>query len=272
MVDPTLPTIVLSSAYFGKQYLEKIFGPTCDYLGNRLKEYVKSRIENIENICKKAEQLDIEEKFATHGAISPRILNELIRDGSFIEEELVQTYFAGILLSSRDVYGNDDRGLYYLDIIKKLSSFDIRLHFYLYLAFRNQFLDSIDSLSLYKTKDNLLVFLPLSELFKFLLMDIDSHNLFFDRINESLNRIKKEGLLSEYIFSNMKFELQKRYNSASEGGIVMIPSSLGCLLLLWALGIKDEQPHYLCSTRLEIERKIEALGLNTYPDTNEAVA
>lgn len=266
MVDPTLPALAAGAAFLGKPLIGKLFGPTCDYLGNKIEEIVKIRLENIGKTCERANQLDINNTIESPGRISPRILNELFNGGSFIEDELTQAYFGGILLSSRNENGTDDRGLYYLDIIEKLSKFDIKLHFCLYLSFRKQYFDSPDMGLFNSDPDIFKIHLPLSNIVNIFYNDFYSEDGVFVDILNSLARLNSEGLISNYRYNTIDFVVPKNISKVNHGGIVASPTRLGALLFLWALGIKDEEANNICASRLEIEKKLEALKIEEFID------
>jgi len=73
------------------------------------------------------------------GAVDPRILRAVIEDGSFVSDPLAQTYFAGVLASSRTPTVDDDRALLYLSTLKTLSNRAIKLHFDFYTSVREYF-------------------------------------------------------------------------------------------------------------------------------------
>lgn len=63
-----------------------------------------------------------------------RVTRDVFWNGSYTDESICAEYFGGILASSRSVDGKDDRGIYYADIIKSLSSQQLLLHYYVYTS------------------------------------------------------------------------------------------------------------------------------------------
>src|SRR5262245_7302211 len=56
-----------------------------------------------------------------------RVARDVFTNGSFTEEAICAEYFGGILASSRSLDGKDDFGVFYTDIIKSLSSSQLKL-------------------------------------------------------------------------------------------------------------------------------------------------
>lgn len=61
-----------------------------------------------------------------------RVARDVFFNGSFTDEAICAEYFGGILASSRSVDGKDDLGVFYTDIIKSLSSSQLKLHYIIY--------------------------------------------------------------------------------------------------------------------------------------------
>lgn len=61
-----------------------------------------------------------------------RVARDVFFNGSFTDEAICAEYFGGILASSRSADGKDDSGVYYIDIIKSLSSQQLLSHYITY--------------------------------------------------------------------------------------------------------------------------------------------
>lgn len=61
-----------------------------------------------------------------------RVARDVFFNGSFTDEAICAEYFGGILASSRSIDGKDDIGVFYTDIIKSLSSSQLKLHYIIY--------------------------------------------------------------------------------------------------------------------------------------------
>ncbi len=123
---------LLGSAVGGFKILEKVLGPTAEYLGDGLQLYSRKKLENLSVIFKKAsEKFDLES--IEPGSVNPRILNAVIESGSYCEDDLPREYLAGLLASGRCHDGSDDRASFYLGLNSDLSSIQIRFHYICYL-------------------------------------------------------------------------------------------------------------------------------------------
>ncbi len=69
-----------------------------------------------------------------HGAVPPRVLNGVLDEGSFVEDECYVRAFRRGPALSRSVGGQDDRSAASIDVLDSLSSFQVRGHYVLYRA------------------------------------------------------------------------------------------------------------------------------------------
>lgn len=68
-----------------------------------------------------------------------RVSRDALWHGSFSEDAMCAEYFGGVIVASRSEEGEDDTGVYYVGIIRSLSSAQLRLHYNLYRAFNLYF-------------------------------------------------------------------------------------------------------------------------------------
>lgn len=121
----------LAIALGGKDFLTKILGPTADYIGEQAKLMVEKQVQNTNRIFQNANRI-LGPKLDEPGTVPPRVLKEILENGSFCDEELSAEYFGGILASSRSGISRDDRAMTMLDLIKSLSIYQIRTHYIFY--------------------------------------------------------------------------------------------------------------------------------------------
>lgn len=134
-MDPGTGLTILGTAIGGAKVLEKVLGPTADYIGTGLREFTERRVENITNILKVTKRLlgdDIDEP----GQVPPKMLKLLLDDGSFCDDPLAAEYFGGIVASSRTVDNRDDRAVALAAMVGRLSNFQIRCHYVFYRVLR----------------------------------------------------------------------------------------------------------------------------------------
>ena len=100
MIDPGTGLTILGSAIGGAKVVEKILGPTSEYIGEQIKEWTVKKVTNTANIFKNAEK-KLGDKINENGKVPPKILKSILEDGAWCEEELQVEYFGGVLASSR---------------------------------------------------------------------------------------------------------------------------------------------------------------------------
>src|SRR3989339_1252855 len=109
---------------------KKIFGKTLDVISADIANlYQKGRDKIIEKVTSKIANID-DGKTA-----NLRVARDVFWNGSFSDEAICAEYFGGILASSRSDDGADDTGVYYVDLIKSLSSRQLKLHYIIYICF-----------------------------------------------------------------------------------------------------------------------------------------
>src|ERR1051326_8640155 len=126
MIDPGTGLTILGSAIGGAKILEKILGPTSEYLGDQLKEWTIKKVTNTANIFKNAEK-KLGDKINEKGTVPPKVLKSILEDGAWAEENLQVEYFGGVLASSRSGVSRDDRGAYFTSLMKLKLRQNIRL-------------------------------------------------------------------------------------------------------------------------------------------------
>lgn len=248
MNDLTSALTVLGAAIGSKSLIEKVLGPTADYLGGELKDFTEKRLENIGRIFKKAEKkLGNTENF---GAVPPRILREIINEGSFVEDELSSEYFAGILASSKSGISRDDRAIAALKKIETMSSYEIRSHYLIYTIIRELFLDQDVEVS--KAADKMQIFIPIN-VFK-TDMDIQSNESLSVILSHSIVGLNEKGLVQNYSYGREEFLKETTYANADSDGIVIMPTPMGAQLFLLANGIKDQIDNKFISSKIPVEK------------------
>lgn len=107
--------------------LENVLGPTSKTIG-----------QDLQTLYKKGRELILRKSFQKlknpndGKKANLRVTRDVFWNGSFTDEAICAEYFGGILASSRSADGKDDRGVYYTDIIKSLSSQQLLLHYIIY--------------------------------------------------------------------------------------------------------------------------------------------
>jgi hypothetical protein len=119
----------LSIALPGEWALQKVLGPALTEIGEDLKKlYAKGRDKIIAAAYRKIP--DPEDRKQTN----LRVTRDVLWNGAFTDDEVCAEYFGGVLASSRSEDGKDDAAIQFVDVIKSLSSKQLRLHYVIYNA------------------------------------------------------------------------------------------------------------------------------------------
>ncbi|MBP1927709.1 hypothetical protein J2741_000256 [Methanolinea mesophila] len=204
MVDPLLLGAVGIATLTLPEQVKRILGPTSDYLGEKLRDLIALRQKNLEEIVIKTGEV-LGDGVEEEGIINPRIVERLINSGSYIEDDLVQRYFAGVMAASRTTTGTDDRGLYLLDLIIKMSNVDLKAHYILYSKMREKHLGTSHSIFKVEDRHRLFCRIPVNEFFlEFRKYYKDTYEE-IDILTEFVPRLLKEELLNDCIFGPRSF-------------------------------------------------------------------
>ena len=228
--------MVLGTAIGGAELIKKILGPTADYLGEQLRDWAKKRMENTANIFKNAEK-KLGPKINENGSVAPKVLKGIIEDGGWSEEKLQIEYFGGVLASSRSENARDDRGAYFISLISRLSTYQLRSHYLFYKSLKLQFDGENINLGEVNDRLKLRLFVPFTTF-------IDAMD-FSDKEAESVNDLTahsiwgldKEDLIDQFMYGTPEY-LNKDFQEKciNEDGIVFQPTVIGAQLFMWAFG------------------------------------
>lgn len=118
---------IAAGALIGAQ---KVLGPSLDMAGRRLAELAEKRLDNLSRTFAK---VPVEEQPA-HWYPHPRTVARVLNDASLYDDDVMQTYVAGLLSGSRNDDGSDDRPVYYLSVIDGLTALQLKTFHALYAA------------------------------------------------------------------------------------------------------------------------------------------
>ena len=122
-------------AYASKDVVTKLLGPTAEYLGGELRDFVTRRQQIAGRIfqnaaTKAASRLD------QPGCVPPHVLKDVISDGTFQDNDFAVEYFGGVLASSRTEVDRDDSAATYSAMLARMSAYQIRAHYIFYSIFK----------------------------------------------------------------------------------------------------------------------------------------
>lgn len=106
----------------------RIAGPSLDAIGTRFANLTTYQLENLAKIFSKAEAADPEAVGYPH----PRVAHRVLNDASLYDDNVMQTYTAGLVAGSRNDDGSDDRPIYYLGLMDSLTAGQLALFHSLY--------------------------------------------------------------------------------------------------------------------------------------------
>src|SRR6266404_2227164 len=135
-MDANTGLTILGTAIGSKTVVEKLLGPTAEYIGVGLKNWTEKRVNNLARIFENA-QKRLGGNLNDPGSVPPRVLKEILAEGSFCDDELSAEYFGGVLASSRSEIPRDDRGAAFARLVSRLTSYQIRTHFLLYAVIKS---------------------------------------------------------------------------------------------------------------------------------------
>lgn len=226
------------AAYLGKDGIQKLLGPTADYLGGGLKDFTQKRIDNVGKIFKRADE-KLGDRRDQPGTIPPKILKTIINDASFNDDALAVEYFGGVLASSRTQLGRDDRGARMAKLVDSLSTYQLRAHFLIYASIRNLFKDCAYHFNV-EDRAKMTIHLPYKGFLEAMAFADEETLKIEPLLRHIFFGLAQDGLIENRFLYGDAIYLQKRYPACIEHGICCQPSALGAELFLWARGDGDK--------------------------------
>lgn len=227
------------AAYLGKDGLQKLLGPTADYLGQGLRDFTKLRIEKIGEIFQNAES-KLGDRINIQGEVPPKVLKKILDEGSFSNDAVSVEYFGGILASSRTESGRDDRGARLAKILDGLSSYQIRTHYLVYSTIKFLFSANKELKFNMAGRPKMAFFMPYYSYFT--AMDFNEHE-YAQRgqlLSHTFFGLSDEALIGASWRFGQQHHLKDMFPGAPCDGIICEPSALGVELFLWAAGYPDK--------------------------------
>ncbi len=244
----TIFGMAIAGGIASKEVLNKLLGPTAEYLGNGMRDLVKISATNVCRIftiaCEK-----LKDGLDKKGQVSPRILKNILEEGRFIENIFSAEYFGGILASSRNEDGHDDSSLPYINLIKVLPSLHIHLHFIIY-----SLVAKFGAIKQEKANDlnikSLQLKIPLNQLCKSL--SIGKNNSYIEVWDALVNLSENNLIYEHYGLKTSHSEKKNGEIMFDEPGIVVRPTEKGAALFLKALGYRGLSPELIFSVDVGI--------------------
>ena len=109
-------------------FLSRVCLPALEEFGLALRDRVSAwRARNAAIILSTANDIINATQPETQEKIHPRLVIMAIEEGSWIDDEVVQRMWAGLLVSSTSPEGKSDENLIFFNILKQLSSLQVRI-------------------------------------------------------------------------------------------------------------------------------------------------
>lgn len=232
-MDASTGLTILGAAIGSAKVVEKMLGPTADYLGAGIKDWTEKRVHNVGRIFEHA-RLKLGSKIDDNGSVPPKVLRSVLDDGSFCDDELAAEYFGGVLASSRSEISRDDRGAAFAALVGRLTTYQIRSHFFFYNLIKLIF--DGDGLSVANNEGRIALrtFVPFDSYVAAMEFSPKENTVVI--LNHVMFGLAKEDLIGEGFHFGPKDAMVKTYGENVDAGIVFAPSALGVELFLWAYG------------------------------------
>lgn len=265
MIDPGTGIAILGSAIGGAKVVEKILGPSAGYLGDQLKLWTEKAHNNVSRIFKSAEE-KLGDEINQPGAVPPKVLKGIIDHGAWSEEDLQVSYYGGVLASSRSGTSRDDRGAYFVGLVSSLSTYQLRTHYLIYSAIRQNFAGLDINIRSNDERIRMTIYIPIGSYNA--CMDFSAEELpnKQDLRTHAMTGLDKRGLIHSYQAGPVD-SLKPKYSFIEEGGIIVTPSILGIELFMWANGHGRQPIRSFLSKNTQFELEEGVQNMESRPTT-----
>lgn len=232
--------------------VEKLLGPTAEYVGEGIKYWTERGAKNIGHIFQIAAR-KLGDKINEDSAVPPKVLKGIITEGAFCEDPIAAEYFGGVLASSRSGTPRDDRGAVLIALVSRLSTYQIRSHYILYTVVRDLFIGSELRIATTAGRLKMRTFVPFSTYLPAMAfegVEAEKWNILMGHVIWGLC---KEDLIGD-AFATGSVENLKQFFKAPAPGIVFEPSAIGAELFLWAQGRSEVNTDAFLSPTMELHR------------------
>jgi hypothetical protein len=244
--------------------LEKVLGPTAEYLGTGIQTFAKKRVENIASIFRRSAQR-LEGATENEGMpADPLMLRSILDYGSFINDELIQEYLAGLLISSRSDANRDNRSAIWARTVEQMSTYQIRTHYLFYSIIRKLYLGTNANIGLQAIREKHQTYLSLP-LYTENVLEGKEEELFnlVGIVQDTVHGLERLGLIgTNFVFGSIQSVNEYSHSVKAElPGIVMQPSVFGAQLFLGISGSK-EGANEILSQEAKIPELVEIKYMN----------
>lgn len=226
-----------------KDLIAKLLGPTVDYMGIGIKDWTARRKANLDLIFTKSTQR-LGNRLDEEGTVPPRILKEILIEGSYCDDELTSSYFAGVLASSRSENSRDDRGASLLKLVGRMSTYQVRSHYIYYSLFKQCLNGRIENITVGNDLRRLSIYVPRT-VFIHAMSFADTEDIDSICVHISTGLLKEKLIADRLVSGNRELltSIYPRWEEEEEdGGVLIRPSALGVELYQWVHGEGQQHP------------------------------
>lgn len=233
----------------GRELLVRLLGPTFDYFGQSTSSLAEKGVLNIGRIFHYATK-KLGDRLEQPGTIPPRVLQAVVTEGAFCEDELMAEYFGGILAASRGKEFND-QGVTFTKMLGAMSALQIKAHYLFYASCRAAIeQEKMGNMKLGTADQRLILqtYIPGSALIQFMPEVTQA-----SQIPHIMFGLARQTLIAENWQVYGPETIKTQHPELPEAGVVFTPSGLGIELFLWAHGHASAQLHAFANLDIQFK-------------------
>lgn len=119
----------------GKDGLEKLLGPTAEYLGIGLRDFTRKRAETVAKVFGNAAS-KVQGGLDEEGLVPSKVLKQIVDVGSFADDPIEIEYLGCVLALSRSTVARDNRGAALAKEVDSLSNYQLGCHYLIYSSIK----------------------------------------------------------------------------------------------------------------------------------------
>ena len=255
---------VAGLALYATKMLNDIAGPTAKVTGTVLAEWAELRLRNWLGITSAAAEL-VEDHESDSGEVHPQVLNRILGDGTWVDDDVTQRYLGGVLAASRTDDGREVRGGYYANLLSFMTPDQVRLHHVVYSALANdppqmEYADksSIRHAGILFRVADLAGYFP-----------GEHETLPIHVLSEAAAGLARDELTNGQLIGDPS-DLEKLGITVGEPSALFYPSVMGILLYLWGCGIRTGNPDRIARQPRPMLRQVapmvEPVGIKNWTE------
>lgn len=236
----------------------RILGRPIEEVGVSFRPVTRAQYENVRNVV-----LDAEAKLppgSGAGEMPPRVGSRVWDEAVFADNEVSVSYLGGVLASSWEPGGRDDRGVPITALVGRLSKYSLRAHFIFYSEWRRLLLGSSVNIGAKDEVGGAHMYMPNRVYYPAmgLAPDEDPASI----TTHTMHNLSREELIDDW--ASGPLELIRRWvPGATEAGIELLPTMSGAELFMWGMGMGKQDPRDMFNPALNIP--VQSVGIAIPP-------